>query len=117
MKTRLLLCCLLPIFMTACGGGNSTTPGAVVINDNQTLGEGVYVTYILNAGSYKAELTASNNGVIVEWIGGANCPVSSEKKTYSNSCTLTQQGQLKITNPTTFGIGGNEVVSVKATAI
>jgi hypothetical protein len=62
-------------------------------------------------------LTASNNGVLVEWIGGQNCPVPSEKKTYSNNCTLTQQGQLKITNPTAFGLGGNEYVTIKTTAI
>ena len=72
--------------------------------------------YSLPAGSYKAEVAASNNGVKIEWIGGVSCTnYSAEVKSYNNSCTLSQAGQFKITNPTLLGLGGDELVTIKVT--
>lgn len=98
--------------LAACGGGDSETR-IQDVNDTQTIGEGAYITYTLPAGQYNAQISASNNGVVVEWIGGSNCATSAEVKSYSQTCTLNQQGQLKILNPTLLGLGGSEYVTVK----
>mgnify|MGYP003604830841 CR=1 FL=1 len=103
---------LIALAMTGCGGGSD---GTVVANETKTIADGYYLTYALPAGKYEAQISSSNNGVVVEWIGSSNCGKSGEVKTYDYACTLTQTGQLKITNPTTFFLGGDEVVTVKVT--
>jgi hypothetical protein len=102
--------------LVACGGGgdnqsadedvkaSSTTQ---IVSETKTLVEGVQLSYTLSAGTYMANITSSNNGVIVSWPGGTNCQTSSETKVYSASCTFAAQGQIVISNPTTFGLGGS----------
>lgn len=98
--------------LAGCGGGSS---GTSVANETQKLAEGTYITYALPAGQYEAQISSSNNGVVIEWIGASNCTKTSELKIYSNACTLNQTGQLKITNPTILFSGGDEVVTIKVT--
>lgn len=103
---------LIALAMAGCGGGSD---GTVVANETKTIAEGSYLTYALPAGKYEAQVSSSNNGVAVEWIGSSNCGKSGEIKTHDYACTLTQTGQLKITNPTTLFLGGDEFVTVKVT--
>lgn len=103
--------------VSACGGGGDDKNGTIVVAESRTLIEGEQVSYTLTAGAYAVEITSSNNGVIVSWLGGsgAGCVSSAEVKSYTTACTLSIQGQLLVSNPTTFGIGGSEVVSFKVT--
>jgi hypothetical protein len=107
--------------LIACGGGSddeATDQGVKasstiqVVSDTKTLVEGVQISYTLSAGTYMANITSSNNGVIVSWPGGINCQGSAETKAYSASCTFGAQGQIVISNPTTFGLGGSEIVTI-----
>ena len=104
------------LLLSACGGGSSSSD-RVVANETRTLTEGMYISYTLAAGTYNAEVTASNNGVVVDWIGGSACTKSAETKTYVSVCKLIQNGQVTVANPTRIGLGGNEVVTVKLTLL
>jgi hypothetical protein len=111
---------VLPLFLTSmlltgCGGGDSGTETGsnIVFNEVRTVPEGNYVTIALPTSNYRAEISSSNNGVKVEWVGGTNCVNSGEVKTYMNTCAMVQKGQIVITNPTMLGLGGDEVVTIK----
>lgn len=106
--------------LSACGGGGKAIDD--LINDLLsierivTLTEGQYITFFLGKGNYTADITSSNNGIKVQWIGAttADCSTkSSETKVYSKQCTMGQNGQITIENPTLLGLGGDEVVTVK----
>jgi hypothetical protein len=109
------------LFLPGCGGGSTsdtpTTTSPIIINKAHTIEEGMQLSYPLVAGNYLAEITSSNNGVIISWPGGSNCAASQEVKTYSSSCVLTSQGQLVIVNPTLLGLGGAEIVTIKVTKL
>ena len=109
------------LLLAGCGGGSTSDPAAttspIIINEVQTLQEGTQLSYPMVAGNYLAEITSSNNGVVISWPGGANCATSPEVKTYSSSCVLTSQGQLVIVNPTLLGLGGAEIVTIKVTKL
>lgn len=113
MKTYRLLFASIAATLVGCGGGDSLTGDATLNNEVQTISEGSYVTYTLSKGQYNAQISSSNNGIIVEWIGGSNCATSAEVKSYNFTCTLSQQGQLKISNPTLLYLGGSEIVTIK----
>lgn len=108
----------IPVVISACvltacgGGGGSDSDSNTVINEQQKIPEGVQIAYKLPAGNYSAQITASNNGVAIEWVGGT-CPSASETKSYSQACQLTQAGQLVVSNPTLLGMGGDELVTVR----
>lgn len=101
------------LLVSACGGGNSDSGHQAVYNQTHILAEGEQISITLQKGRYRAEITSNNNGVIVSWIGESLCPTSSETKEYSADCNLGIQGQLTVTNPTTFGLGGSETTSIK----
>lgn len=109
--------------VAACGGGGGDgdsgggrSPGTV-IDSTETLSEGVYHSYTLDAGTYHASVTSSNHGVTIEWRGGSGsgCSGSGEVNAYSATCTLSMKGQLIITNPTIFYSGGSEIVTIRVT--
>jgi hypothetical protein len=106
-------------FLAACGGGGdnaSTTSNSaptVAYSKTETIQEGQLLSVTLPAGKYRAEITSSNNGVIVSWVGGSQCAKSIEVIEYANNCELTIQGQLLVENPTTLGLGGAEIATVK----
>jgi hypothetical protein len=103
--------CVIALTLSACGGGDDGS-STVVVNETKTISEGYYVSYTLDAGTYTAEITASNNGVKVAWVGGS-CTNSDEVKSYKSTCQLTTKGQLTVTNPTVFGLGGDEITTIK----
>jgi hypothetical protein len=88
----------------------------VVVDRIDVLKDGEFSSFKLEPGTYKLELTASNDGASVEWIG-ANCPGSGETKTYSSICEFAQTGQLIIKNPTVFGSGYSTSVTIKITKL
>lgn len=106
----------LALTLASCGGGDNNDK-SVVVSESRTLTEGTQLSYTLAAGNYSVEITSSNNGVRVSWVGGsgAGCTASAEVKTYTSTCELSIQGQLIALNPTTLGLGGSEIVSVKVT--
>lgn len=103
------------VLLSACGGGSSSseTGSNIFFNETRTIPERNYVTVPLPTGSYKAEISASNNGVTVEWVGGTNCANSGETKAYSGFCNMSQKGQIVITNPSVLGLGGDEITTIK----
>jgi hypothetical protein len=115
-KKHALVLCLAASQIAGCGGGSDDDNGAQqVVARTETLAEGTQLSYTLAAGTYNANITASNNGVIVSWPGGNNCATSAETRAYSGTCTLSAQAQIVILNPTTFGLGGSEITTISIT--
>ena len=107
---------LLSSVLSACGGGDDAAGPVVVLNEARSIDEGTQISFSLPAGTYHAEITASNHGVVMNWVGGGTaCPTSAEINTYSLTCTLPIAGQFTILNPTLLGLGGSEVVTIKIT--
>ena len=102
--------------IAACGGGGDGSNN-VVYNQTNTISENQQLSVILPAGTYRADITSSNNGVITSWVGGNSCATSAETKAYSASCNLVIQGQLLVLNPTLLGLGGDEIVTVLVTRL
>lgn len=99
--------------MSACGGGSNGRETVVLFNETKTIKDGDALSYPLPSVDVSVEISASTNGVIVEWVGG-NCATTTEVKTYKSSCWMAQQGQLKIANPVTT-LTGDETVTVRIT--
>lgn len=115
-KKHVLMLCIVATQLAGCGGGSADEdePQQIVAR-TATLAEGTQLSYTLAAGTYNANITASNNGVIVSWPGGNNCATSAETKVYSGTCTLSAQAQIVIINPTAFGLGGSEITTISIT--
>lgn len=108
-KSFWLSLCFLVI--SACS--NVSTPKDVVVIDwANWLKDGESVFWKLDQGKYKLDLTASGDGVDVEWVG-AGCPGAKETRNYSVICQLNQTSQLIVKNPTAFGLGASSSVTVK----
>ncbi|MDQ1637693.1 MAG: hypothetical protein QOF62_1032 [Pyrinomonadaceae bacterium] len=88
----------------------------VVLNWHGVLKDGERMSWQLPAGNYRLELTASNDGDTVEWIGG-NCPATQPMTSLSTSCQMPRDGQLLVTNPTTLGLGAASMTTVKVTRV
>ena len=50
-------------------------------------------------------------------VKGAKCSGVREAKTFSGFCEFASEGQLVVSNPTTFGLGSSASVTVKVTKI
>lgn len=111
-SVSVLMLAICASVLSACGGGSSDRETVVLVNETATIPDGAFLTYTIPAVYASVEISASTNGVIVEWIGGGYA-ASAEVKTYKGSCGMAQQGQHKITNPATST--GDEVVTVKIT--
>lgn len=118
MKRTTLFIVSLVMFtaLIGCGGDSSSSSSSVtssvVVNWLGVLGEGESVTWALNPGQYRLTMTSSPNGASVEWLPNNGCANASEANAYVNNCTLSTSGQVKVTNPTTFGLGPSETVTV-----
>jgi hypothetical protein len=88
----------------------------VVVDALEILKDGAMKVYKLDPGSYKVELTASNDGAQVRWIG-ANCGSSGQVTSLDTACSLDRTGQLLIENPTEYGQGASTSVTVKVTKL
>ncbi|MBK7142039.1 MAG: hypothetical protein IPH75_08165 [bacterium] len=86
----------------------------VVADDFRNLKDGEQIAYRLTSGTYKMELTSGNGTAVVEWVG-APCPKSTEVTALQTMCELVQDGQLLVTNPTSFGNGPTISVTIKIT--
>ena len=103
-------------FLAGCGGGGesgASSGSREVASDTKTIAEGAGVSYTLSPGTYQAIISSSSNGVKVAWVGGIGCNNSGEVKTYNDVCKMGQTGQVTITNPTTFGLGASENVTIR----
>jgi len=96
--------------------GSATSRDQVVVDKMESLKDGESISYKLEPGMYKLELTASSDGASVEWVG-PNCPGTRETKTLSTVCEFTSTGQLVVKNPTTFGLGAPTTATVKLTKL
>ncbi|WP_124446767.1 hypothetical protein [Paucibacter sp. KBW04] len=105
--------------LSGCGGGGDSQEDGpnVVFSESRSLSDGAYLSIPLNSGNYYAEVTGSVNGIAVEWVGGVNCAKTAEVKAYTGHCTLTQKGQLIIKNPSTFGLGPDEISTIRVSVV
>ena len=87
-----------------------------IIDEMRLLEDGQSISFKLDPGRYKLELTASNDGAKVEWIGSP-CQASGQVNDYTVICELARVGQLKISNPTVLGLGAASTVTIKLTRI
>lgn len=104
---QLVLIAALAILFAACSRSEPPPPApknVVLFNGTRWLSDGQAISWGLEPGRYKLELTASADGAGVEWLG-APCPGAQETRQYSSVCDLASPGQLIIKNPTTFGLG------------
>lgn len=89
----------------------------VVLNDFVTLNDGASTTYKVPAGTYRLELTATNDGATARWYGALCQAAPSETTVFDSNCTLVHDAQLKVENPTFFGLGRSTSVTVKLTRV
>jgi hypothetical protein len=108
---RLLL--LLAFFAVA---GCDTLGDKVVVDELVVLKDGCSRTFKLEPGSYRLELTASDDGASVEWIGGS-CPPTGEMKSLTSLCRLNSTGQLIVKNPSALGLGASTSCTIKVTKL
>ena|SRR5258706_4145604 len=104
-------CAALVVMAVASCGSNQVVLDAMV-----SLKDGESNAWKLTPGLYRVAMTASGDGAQVEWVG-TDCPKSPEGKTYTGVCELRQDGQILVTNPTSFGMGQGTTVTVKVTKL
>jgi hypothetical protein len=99
------------------GGSPSIFPtDQVVIEYSDWLADGVSVSWKLEPGTYRLELTANNDGATAEWVG-ASCPKTQPMRDLTMTCEVPRTGQLVVTNPTVLGLGAKVSVTVKVTKL
>lgn len=88
----------------------------VVVDWSNWLKDGASVSWKLDPGTYRLELTANGDGITAEWVG-ASCPKTQPMRELTMTCEMTHTGQLVVTNPTTFGLGPQVSTTVKVTKL
>lgn len=83
-----------------------------VIEQFSSLKDGEYHTWPLPPGTYSITVTATNDGISVEWIGGQCENAKRETRSFSGTCNLPRGGQLVLTNPTLLGLGQSTQINV-----
>lgn len=95
-------------------GCSSDSENARVVADwHGTLAEGESRSWSMSPGTYRLEMTSNPNGASVQWLPSSGCTNVSEVREYHWDCKLDIKGQLIISNPTTFGLGPTEIVTVR----
>ena len=111
---------VLPAFLAIFSGcgflADTRQRPRVVLYETTSLQDGYSQKWDIPAGFYQLELSATNDGVAVEWLGSP-CEGARETRYLSATCRMDHAGKLKITNPTTFGLGKDSTVTVKVTWI
>ena len=102
-------------------GGSRSGPSIfptdrVVVELSNWLDDGASVSWKLDPGTYRLELTANSDGVTAEWVGGS-CPKTQPMRELTMTCEMTRTGQLVVTNPTTLGLGAHVSTTVKVTKL
>lgn len=88
----------------------------VFLDAFETIHDGHSLSWKIPPGHYQLEMTATNDGAGVEWVG-ANCGQAQEVRNFATRCELVQTGQLVINNPSNFGLGADTTVTVKVTRL
>lgn len=89
----------------------------LVVDEHNTIKAGEQTSYALDPGRYKVDITASNDGATVQFIG-APCPGSETgTQTFSTICELQQTGQVIVGNPSEAGTGADCTVTVQITKL
>jgi hypothetical protein len=96
--------------------GPNLIPDRVVVDWSNWLDDGASISWKLDPGTYRLELTANEDGVTAEWVGG-RCPKTQPTREISMTCEMSSTGQLVVSNPTTFGMGAHVSTTVKVTKI
>ena len=109
MQTRKFFTLVAALILSACSLGESDR---TLVDQGMWLKDGQAVSWPLDAGRYKLEMTASADGASVEWIGAA-CPGTGETTQYSSICDLPQTGQIIVKNPTVLGLGASVSTTIK----
>ena len=111
-RLSVVLLVFLGALLVGCGVDDE-----VVVDRMVSVKDGYGTSYKLDPGTYKVEVTASDDGVTVKFIG-CSCPGSDkETENFSTICELTQTGQVTIDNPSVFGSGSGSTVTVKITKL
>lgn len=88
----------------------------IVIDESKVLNDGAGLSWKLEPGNYKLEMTANNDGADIEWIGGG-CPKTQPMRQATMTCGMSGPGQLIITNPTVWGLGKQVSITVRVTKL
>lgn len=105
-------CCALLVLLTAC----ATPVPPVAVEAVRVLKSGDMAAWPLEPGRYRLELTASHQGVRVEWPGSA-CMQGKGVKQVVTECELRQSGQLVVENASLLNLGLGQPVSVSVRVI
>lgn len=93
--------------------GCASAPAPQLVSDRLfVLGRQQNESLPLAAGRYRLELTASADGVDLEWLGGVCLNIKAARH-YAADCQLTQAGQLALHNPALFSLQGESHVTVR----
>jgi hypothetical protein len=117
IRLRVMLMILglaMAAFIGGCGGAEEPAE-EIVVDTLESLDDGQFKAWKLDAGTYKVEMTASGDGASVKWVG-SSCPGSEQTAEYSSICEMKQTGQFIIENPTAFGAGASTTVTLKITS-
>ena len=96
--------------------GMLTPSDKVVVDELAVLKDGESRIWKLDPGSYKVEMTASDDGAQVRWIG-SSCGASGQVNELQTACRLEKTGQLVVENPTDLGLGASVSATVKVTRL
>ncbi len=110
---------LLALAVTAASTGllGCGASDEIIVDRMVSIADGAGHSFKLEPGRYKVDVTASDDGVTVKFIG-CSCPGSEhETQAFSSICELTQTGQVVLDNPTILGSGAGSTVTVKITKL
>lgn len=93
-------------------GNVAAAAGQVVVNEFSSLADGRAITFRVPAGHYRIRVTASNNGIKARWVGVSCAASPSEQRVYEATCDPAAEVQFVVENPTAFGLGASEQVSI-----
>ena len=129
LKIERLFIVSLLVVNFACGDASRGTPfqsvnsaanliprDQVVVDYSNWLDDGASISWKMEPGIYRMELTANNDGATTEWVGGS-CPKTQPMREMTIRCQLPRTGQLVVTNPTVFALGKAVSVTVKVTKL
>jgi hypothetical protein len=90
----------------------------VVVSWSGELNDGRWISWNFQPGYYQLELIVpySRDGARVEWSGTQNCDFETrDMLRFTQRCKMLRSGTMRVTNPTTFGLGAAITVQVRVT--
>jgi len=118
-----------PLFLAACGDASPGVPSSpantianviprdqIVVDYSNWLDDGASISWKVEPGNYKLEMTANNDGATVEWVG-ASCAKTQPMRELTITCEMPRTGQLIVTNPSVFGLGKQVSVTIRVTKL